>query len=227
MTPSPTRKTLTNLEIEPLHRSMVEVNTPREHQLAALVQAGASPAQAVGAVRHEDDPITTLCVLGLYSLLAFRGGWEAARELALALDIHPLGFATGWVPDLQEAEVLDLLGLRDRFVAYQAVAESGDGRNRPIGELISGVKLGTPLKQEDPDEDSLWVESCDAGFGSLGRPSAEESRVDGSAEGPASGNLVRKALIIHEPLDLCLRGNPLRMKSLWVRGRFVESRLPQ
>ncbi len=104
MDPSHTHRTLTNPEIENTHQDMVEANASREHQLAALVQAGASPAQAVSAIRRADDPITTLVVLGLYSLLAHGGGWKGTLDLALTLDLHPLGFATGWVP-VQDAEI--------------------------------------------------------------------------------------------------------------------------
>ncbi len=219
---------LTDPEIKRLHRFVGEADALRVHQLVSMVQAGESPAQAVGAVRFADDRITTVFVLGLYALLVLRGGWEATRDLALALDVHPLGFATGWVPDRQETEMIDLLGIRDRFVAFRAGEGAGTYSDPSTSLQIARVRLGSSLRSGDLEEGSIRVEARAPGLGTSSTHSAGRgSQSEASCPVPGLGDLRRMALIVLEPQDLCLGGNPARLETLFVRGRLGELGSPK
>ncbi len=198
-----------------------EMKAPRETQIRALVEAGATPSQAVRAAHRDGDTVTTLHVMGLHALLPFGGGWEATRVLAIELDVHPLAFATGWAEGFTDSEVFRLLGIVDRFVASSCGSSQSGNSQARTAQAIVAMRLGDPASPALPGDDEKETVLVEA-VQDINPPTkscqvpAASARSGYCRQRPSQG----RTLIVYGPWDLGLQGGTARMSSLCVHGRL-------
>lgn len=122
---------------------MERAGTSREYQSAALVEAGASPLEALESVSRADDSITTLVELDLHALLASGGGWEATRDLAFA---HEALEGQGNVQDL--VVLRGIAGLAPGLPSRAAHLLNTSGQAR-LDLVSQGTYLARPSSNGD------------------------------------------------------------------------------
>lgn len=197
----------------------------RDMQIQELITAGASPREAIQAVHHPDDRLETLFALGLQALLAFRGGWEATRELAEAMDLHPLAFSAAYASGLSDAEAMEALGTWERYIVRPKGGDPGLQRQeRYAGILVSGVRLVLPGPLGSSE--AVALELADIAFlleGSARVPSTAESGRGGPGLDAAGPKRPRGVVLVSDPAGLRLNGDGSRMELHTLRGAVFEA----
>ncbi len=193
------------------HPQLVEVETQ--------IKAGCSPLQALRAAQRPADPLSTQVILGLYALLAFDGGWDATRSLAMQLDVHPLAFAIGWANGLPEAEVFRMLGLTGRFQAQPYELGRSDVSISPLRPVV-GMAKGSPLLFDETvrNQDKLFLVEVTEPKSMAG--SISELKIRGKYNSDFR-NINSRAVIIYDLEDLVLHSDSSRISSIIVGGRFA------